>query len=216
VFSFEGIGLVIPITDSMKEPHKFPKALAGVMAFLVLLFGGAGALGYLTFGADVQTVILVNLNPRSKMVQGVQFLYACAILLSVPLQLFPAVRILENGLFTRSGKTDSRVKWQKNSFRFGMVLICTVISWVGASDLDKFVAFVGCFACVPLCYVYPAMLHYKACSRTRKQKAADIALIIFGLIAAAYTTMQTLKLMLEPAPVGDSPYGICDPGSLKY
>jgi proton-coupled amino acid transporter len=35
VFSFEGIGLVIPITDSMKEPHKFPKALAGVMAFLL-------------------------------------------------------------------------------------------------------------------------------------------------------------------------------------
>jgi Transmembrane amino acid transporter protein len=35
VFSFEGIGLVIPISDAMKEPHKFPKALSGVMAFLV-------------------------------------------------------------------------------------------------------------------------------------------------------------------------------------
>jgi proton-coupled amino acid transporter len=64
----------------------------------------------------------------------------------VPLQLFPAVRILENGLFTRSGKDDTRVKWLKNLFRFGMVLVCTVISWVGAADLDKFVAFVGCFA----------------------------------------------------------------------
>jgi proton-coupled amino acid transporter len=123
---------------------------------------------------------------------------------------------MENGLFTRSGKTDSRVKWQKNIFRFGMVFTCTAISWIGANDLDKFVAFIGCFACVPLCYVYPAMLHYKACSRTRKQKAADIALIIFGLIAAAYTTAQTLKLMLAPSPVGDSPYGMCDPGNLKY
>lgn len=140
----------------------------------------------------------------------VQLLYALAILLSVPLQLFPAVRILENGLFTRSGKVDPRVKWQKNAFRFGMVILCTVISWVGAADLDKFVAFVGCFAwcvsmalwmisykwseifSVPLCYVYPAMLHYKAISRTLKQKLADIILIIFGLFAAAYTTIQTL------------------------
>ncbi|KAF9485185.1 hypothetical protein BDN70DRAFT_910316 [Pholiota conissans] len=210
VFSFEGIGLVIPITDAMREPHKFPRALTGVMAFLLCLFGGAGALAYLTFGADIQTVVLVNLNPRSKMVQAVQFLYAWAILLSVPLQLFPAVRILENGLFTRSGKGDTRVKWLKNSFRFSMVLTCTAISWVGAADLDKFVAFIGCTACVPLCYVYPAMLHYKACARTRKQKAADIALIIFGLMAAAYTSIQTIKLMLEPAPVDGSPYGSCE------
>lgn len=34
VFSFEGIGLVIPITDAMKEPRKFPKAITGVMFFL--------------------------------------------------------------------------------------------------------------------------------------------------------------------------------------
>jgi len=53
---------------------------------------------------------------------------------------------MENGLFTRSGKADPRVKWQKNAFRFAMVIACTVLSWVGAADLDKFVAFVGCFA----------------------------------------------------------------------
>jgi len=202
--------LVIPITDAMREPHKFPMALSGVMIFLLLLFGGAGMLAYMTFGSDIQTVVLVNLNPHSKMVQSVQFLYALAILLSVPLQLFPAIRILENGLFTRSGKADPRVKWLKNGFRFAIVFLCTAISWVGAADLDKFVAFVGCFACVPLCYVYPAMLHYKACSRTRTDKAKDIALIIFGLIAAAYTTVQTVKLILEPNPVEGSPYGRCE------
>ena len=47
---------------------------------------------------------------------------------------------------------------------------------------------------VPLCYVYPAMLHYKACARTRKQKIADIVLMVFGLAAAAYTTIQTVKV----------------------
>lgn len=69
-----------------------------------------------------------------------------AILLSIPLQLFPAVRIMENGLFTRSGKLDPRVKWQKNAFRCVVVAGCTLISWLGAADLDKFVAFVGSFA----------------------------------------------------------------------
>ena len=88
----EGIGLVIPITDAMKEPKKFPKVLSGVVVSLIcewqmlcywmigvncyvivtaVLFGGAGALGYLTFGDKIQTVVLVNLNPNSKMVLGV-------------------------------------------------------------------------------------------------------------------------------------------------
>ncbi|KAJ7471449.1 vacuolar amino acid transporter 4 [Mycena galericulata] len=210
VFSFEGVGMVIPITDAMKEPHKFPKVLTGVMLGVLVLFGGAGALAYATFGSEIQTVVLVNLDAESKMVQSVQFIYALAIMLSVPLQLFPAIRIMENGLFTRSGKVDTRVKWTKNIFRFVTVFFAALLSWVGAADLDKFVAFIGCFACVPLCYVYPAMLHYKACANTPRKKAADIAMIVFGLGAAFYTTMQTVKLMLEPDNGGPPVFGNCD------
>lgn len=53
---------------------------------------------------------------------------------------------MENGIFRRSGKADTRVKWLKNLFRFALVLVCAAISWIGAADLDKFVAFVGSFA----------------------------------------------------------------------
>lgn len=146
MFAFEGIGLVIPITDAMREPHKFPKVLSGVMAVLLVIFGGAGVMSYLAFGSEVQTVVLVNLDTKSKLTQAVQFLYSIAILLSTPLQLFPAVRIMENGLFKRSGKADTRVKWLKNLFRCATVLICGAISWAGAADLDKFVSFIGSFA----------------------------------------------------------------------
>lgn len=146
VFSFEGIGLVIPITDAMKEPKKFPKVITWVMLGLTILFGGAGVLAYLTFGSEIKTVVLVNLDTSKPMVQAVQFLYSLAIMLSVPLQLFPAVRIMENALFVKSGKTSTRVKWLKNVFRWCVVFVTALVSWVGAADLDKFVSFVGCFA----------------------------------------------------------------------
>ena len=77
-----------------------------------------------------------------------------AIMLSAPLQLFPAVRIMETGLFERSGKSDPRVKWQKNIFRFATVIFCATLSYIGAADLDKFVAFIGSFAW----YVYDALI----------------------------------------------------------
>jgi len=211
VFSFEGVGLVIPITDSMREPRKFPTALTGVMIGLLFLFGGAGILSYLAFGSDIQTVVIVNLNSESKLTQAVQFLYSLAILLSVPLQLFPAVRIMENGIFIkRSGKDDTRIKWLKNFFRCTIVFMCAAISWAGAKDLDKFVAFVGSFACVPLCYIYPGMIHYKACAKTRKEKLADIALILFGVVAALYTTVQTIRLMMAPEAGAAPKFGHCD------
>jgi proton-coupled amino acid transporter len=213
VFSFEGIGLVIPITDSMREPHKFPKILTGVMLFLMVLFGAGGALSYLAFGSKVQTVVIVNLDPTKKVVQTVQFLYAMAILLSIPLQFFPAVRILETGLFTRSGKSSLKVKWQKNLFRFCLVACSTFISWFGAADLDKFVSFVGSFACIPLCYIYPAMLHYRACARTRREKFIDILMISFGSVIAVYMTIQTIRLMIVPEPEGQPKFGDCQPDS---
>ena len=41
------------------------------MLAIPVLFGGAGALAYLTFGDQIQTVVIVNLDSRSKMVQAV-------------------------------------------------------------------------------------------------------------------------------------------------
>ncbi|MCJ1479292.1 neutral amino acid transporter [Lambiella insularis] len=155
IFTFEGIGLIIPIQESMKKPKNFQKVLAIVMVVITLLFVSMGATSYAAFGSSTRTVVLLNLPQDDKFVNAVQFLYSLAILLSTPLQLFPAIRILENGLFTRSGKYNAWIKWQKNIFRFVLVVGCALLAWGGAEDLDKFVALVGSFACVPLVYIYP-------------------------------------------------------------
>jgi proton-coupled amino acid transporter len=130
----------------MKEPEKFPKVLTGVMIFISFLFTSIGALSYATFGSEINTVVIINLPSSDPLVQTVQLLYALAILLSIPLQLFPAIRIMEQGLFVKSGKNDPYVKWQKNIFRILTVFACALIAWGGASDLDKFVSLIGSFA----------------------------------------------------------------------
>ena len=137
IFTFEGIGLIIPINESMKEPEKFPSALAGVVVGLMVLFTSMGALGYAAFGTKVQTVVILNLPPHDHFVNAVQLLYSLAILLSTPLQLFPAIRIIENRIFTHSGKYNPRVKWFKNVFRIFLVIATAGISAAGADDLDK-------------------------------------------------------------------------------
>jgi proton-coupled amino acid transporter len=193
IFTFEGIGLIIPITQSMKEPEKFPAALGGVMLFITILFTSIGALSYAAFGSSTKTVILSNLPQSNRFVNAVQLLYSIAILLSTPLQLFPAIRILETALFTKSGKYSPKTKWTKNMFRIFIVISASFFAWVGANDLDKFVSLIGSFACVPLVFIYPPLLHLKGVSQTRAQKGADVALAIFGVLAMIYTTATSIS-----------------------
>ncbi|KAI9742349.1 MAG: neutral amino acid transporter [Claussenomyces sp. TS43310] len=192
IFTFEGIGLIIPIQESMRRPASFPPVLGLVMIVITVVFVSMGALSYAAYGSKTETVVILNLPQDDKLVNAVQFMYSLAILLSTPLQIFPAIRITETELFTRSGKYNPYIKWQKNGFRFLVVMLCAAIAWGGAGDLDKFVALVGSFACVPLVYIYPPMLHYRAVAKTRFRKGADIVLCIFGAVVMVYTTALTI------------------------
>ncbi len=193
IFTYEGIGLLIPIQESMKKPSEFNISLGYVMIGITFVFVSIGALCYCAFGSNVQTVVILNLPQDNRYVNGVQFFYSLAILLSTPLQLFPAIRILENGFFIRSGKYNKKIKWQKNLFRFFLVLITAFISWIGSNDLDKFVALVGSFACIPLIYIFPPLLHYKSCATGFWSKLSDIVIFFLGIGMMIGTTFQTLS-----------------------
>ncbi|KAL8764399.1 MAG: hypothetical protein Q9184_000104 [Pyrenodesmia sp. 2 TL-2023] len=208
IFTFEGVGLIIPIQESMRQPSKFPPVLAAVMVIITVIFVSMGAFSYAAFGSSTKTVVLLNLPQDDKFVNAVQFLYSLAILLSTPLQLFPAIRIMENAFFTRSGKNDLKIKLGKNVFRFSLVMVCALIAWGGARDLDKFVAIIGTFCCLPLVYVYPALLHFRAVAHTPWQKVSDVCLCAFGLIMMVYTTGLTLQSWAS-APSRKAP-GYCD------
>ncbi|PKI84043.1 hypothetical protein MVES1_002014 [Malassezia vespertilionis] len=197
VFTFEGIGLVIPITESMKEPQKFPRVLTGVIFGIMILFTAAGALSYAAFGSKVKTVVISNLPRDSALVQAVQLLYSLAILLSTPLQLFPALSIVERGFFKKSGKHDRRTKVGKNLLRCVVVVVCEFCAWLGASDLDKFVSFIGATACVPLCFIYPPLLHMKGVAASRREKVGDMILFIFGIFCIVFVGAQSISSMLE-------------------
>ncbi|QBZ53854.1 hypothetical protein PoMZ_09544 [Pyricularia oryzae] len=204
IFTFEGIGLIIPIQESMKDPKKFPKVMAVIMVIITTLFTVMGAVSYAAYGSKTETVVLLNLPQDDKMVNVVQFLYSLAILLSTPLQIFPAIRITENGLFTRSGKYNPYIKWQKNIYRFCVVAGCAALAWGGADNLDKFVALVGNFACIPLVYIYPPLLHYRAVAKSNLKRWSDLGLCVFGFVAMAYTTSLTVMAWAdsssEPKP----------------
>lgn len=194
IFTFEGIGLILPIQSSMQKPQHFEKLLGVIMLIITVIFTSVGVLCYATFGEDTQIQIISNFPQDNKLVNAVQFLYSMAVLFGTPVQLFPALRILEGKIFGRSsGKKDAMTKWKKNAFRTLIVAVCLGISIAGASNLDAFVALVGSVACVPLVYIYPPILHYYSVAETRAAKIGDIVFIVIGVAAMFYTAVVTLK-----------------------
>ena len=195
IFTFEGIGLILPIQSSMAKPEKFSSLLYIVMIIITVIFTSVGALCYATFGTDTRIEIISNFPQTSKLVNAVQFLYSMAVLVGTPVQLFPATRIIETSLFgdRASGKRSKATKWQKNILRTAMTIMCAVIAIAGASDLDKFVALIGSFACVPLVYIYPAWLHYTGVAEGKWAKVLDVVVMVVGFIAMVYSTVITLS-----------------------
>lgn len=204
IFAFEGIGLIIPIEESMIQPSHFPVVLGKVLATVTVIMVGIASLGYYTFGNTTHTVILLNLPQSSVLIMATQLLYSIAILLSTPLQLFPAIRLIELKLFVRNGKYIPAIKWGKNVFRWLFILLVALIGMFGGNNLDKFVSFVGCFACIPLVYMYPPILHLKSCcdystaqSPAEQRKMywmamANYALAALGGVLFVYTTYDIL------------------------
>ena len=193
IFTFEGIGLILPIESSMAKPERFEPLLGTVMFIITILFTSVGALCYATFGEATSIEIITNYPQDSRFVNAVQFIYSLAVLVGNPVQLFPALRIMEGNLFgAHSGKRSLRTKWTKNIFRGLVVAMCGCIAILGAGNLDRFVALIGSFACVPLVYIYPAYLHYKGVATSWPVKAGDIVFMVVGFVGMVYTTVVTL------------------------
>jgi len=194
IFTFEGIGLILPIQSSMAKPERFEPLLGTIMIIITILYTSVGALCYATFGSDTSIEIIDNYPQDSKFVNAVQFLYSLAVLVGTPVQLFPALRIIEGKIFAshKSGKKSTKTKWTKNAFRTFLVCVCGAISIAGAGNLDRFVALIGSFACVPLVYIYPAFLHYKGIAESRWARIGDVVFMAVGLVCMVYTTVITI------------------------
>ncbi|KAJ3258800.1 neutral amino acid transporter [Chytriomyces hyalinus] len=207
LFAFEGICLILPIAESMKHPEQFPMVLTLCITLIGTTFIVIGATGYLTFGNTVETIIFLNMPKDSSLVTTLQFLYALAIILSFPLCVYPSIRITESAIFgLADGKSNMLVKWQKNLMRTLFVMFLAFVAWAGSSHLDKFVSLVGCFACIPLSFIYPAIFHYHI-TPNPWVKAKDIGLAIFGLTALFYVTYITISQWVDGLP--DIPVDRC-------
>ncbi|KAK9287161.1 hypothetical protein L1049_015572 [Liquidambar formosana] len=172
VYSFEGIGMVLPIESEMKEKEKFGKILGWAMAFITLMYGGFGVLGYFAFGEETKDMITANLG-KGLVNTLVQLGLCINLYFTFPLMMNPVYELVERRFC--GGRYCLWLRWV-------LVLVVSLVA-LTVPNFTDFMSLVGSSVCCALAFVFPALFHLLVFKDEMGWKGLflDVAFVVLGI-----------------------------------
>lgn len=199
VYAFEGIGMVVPIYDSLsvEGQARYPYTLTFTLIGIALVYVVIGMVPYLYLDGVAHVVLqdAVTLNlPEEWWAYCIVVAYCIALVFSYPLMMFPAIKILERGAgpYLWNAASPTAAHWRRNGFRAFVVAVTVLVSYLGASQLNNLVALVGCFACTPLMFIFPTMFHQKLVGPRGLTRLSNWAIALLGVGVFLFATYEAI------------------------
>jgi solute carrier family 36 (proton-coupled amino acid transporter) len=220
-FVFEGsITLVVPLQEAVYKAEDraiFPMVNQHVTTTIVAFYIFFAMICWAAFGERVQTALTASL-PAGAFSTTVQFAYAIAVILTYPLQAFPAMevtlRCLSSGPGShRNGQIKSeqhgsdrendnddngwdhktRSMIQRNVATTLLNILLGLIAVVAIDYLGNVVSLLGSLVGMPIALVYPPLMHNLLVKNlpwtTRYLNFTVSAVGVFATVAASYATI---------------------------
>ncbi|XP_004587577.2 proton-coupled amino acid transporter 2 [Ochotona princeps] len=206
IFSFESIGVVLPLENKMKDARHFPAILSLGMCIITALYIGIAALGYLRFGDDIKASITLNL-PNCWLYQSVKLLYIIGILCTYALQFYVPAEIVIPFATSQVPK-----RWALPldlSLRLAMVLLTGILA-ILIPRLDLVLSLVGSVSSSALALIIPPLLeittyYSEGLSPLTIAKDAFISFVGFvGFVAGTYQALDELIVSGESVTFSNS------------
>jgi proton-coupled amino acid transporter len=185
-YTFEGIGIIIPVMEQCSRPDLYPHIIVGVISLVTTVYIFFGNYIYFIYGLDKvgEHPLVTDILPAKNIaVAIVDVIWIINLILTYPLVLYPATMVFESYVYAKVAKSPKR-RWMKNLTRSMFVAFTVVLSVSLLDTLDKLESINGAFACIPLAFTLPALFHYKLRAETRTEKIIDlfIAALTFVLM----------------------------------
>nr|XP_046169708.1 proton-coupled amino acid transporter 4-like [Oncorhynchus gorbuscha] len=200
IFAFEGIRVVLPLENQMKEPKRFAMALNIGMGMTIVLYVVLATLGYLHFGDDVKGSITRNLPHNAWYFQMVKILYSFGVFVSFAVQFFVPAEIISPPVQARV-----RESWSApcELILRGLLVCLTCAFPVLIPRLDLVISLVGAVSSSPLVAPPPVELitfSDQLLKPTMLVKDLVIAVAV-GFLAGTYVTLAEIVSPEEPPKV---------------
>ena len=159
LFAFEGISVVLPIENRMKNPGSMlgnTGVLNKSMSIVFILYSAMGVCGYLKYGKDVQATIIHNLPMNELGGQLIMATFSVAIFISYALQFYVIMEIIRKNLL--NPKWDG---WSLELLDFLCRILLNLITFgiaASFSSLDLFVSLLGATKMTTISIMAPALI----------------------------------------------------------
>jgi proton-coupled amino acid transporter len=191
IYSMEGVGLILSLQSSCKQPSQFPLLLRSVITCISGFMAFFGAAGYWAFGNQTQAPITLNLAGHWSST-FVKLALCLGLYLTYPIMMFPIWAISER-LYPILGESAK----YRVSFRCGLVCVSAFVGYA-VPDFGKFLSLVGSSICTILGFILPCYFHIKTHTNVAVwQYILNVFLMVGGGIFGILGTYQSFVAMFE-------------------
>lgn len=211
MYAFEGISIVIPLRNEMKDPKKFSSAFGVLNVGLMMVVSLAvlmGFLSYLKYGDEVKGSFTLNLD-HGILSEMIKATVAVGILLTYPIQFHVAVDLIWWDLVASCGPFKHMVLYEI-LLRIALVLFTFIMATV-VPRLNLFISLIGAMCSTTLSLVLPALcdISLRACPQEDGRLVPssycaqifrylmDVITLILAVIACFTGTFYSSKTIIE-------------------
>ncbi|KAF4373973.1 hypothetical protein F8388_007879 [Cannabis sativa] len=186
VYSFEGIGMCLPLESEMKEKNKYGKVLAFTMGFISIMYGSFGALGYFAYGDETQDMITANLGAGLISIL-IKLGFCVNLFFTLPIMMNPVYEIIERRFW--GGRYCLWLRWLS-------VFVVTLVALLVPNFAD-FLSLVGSGICCALGFVLPSLFHFLVFKDDMNRTAwwSDVTIFVLGIGLGVSGTWYALQEM---------------------
>ncbi|XP_062872985.1 neutral amino acid uniporter 4 [Trichomycterus rosablanca] len=199
IFAFEGIGVVLPVENQMREPKRFSCALDVAMGVVTVLYVSLATLGYLRFGDEIKGSITLNLPHDSWSNLLVKVLYSFGVFITFAVQFFVAAEIVVPAVCER---VSERRRRHADLCTRALLTCVTCAVAVLVPRLDLVISLVGAVSSSALALVFPPLVELMA--RPTRPSALlllkDLSIALIGVLGFLTGTYATVGEILYSSP----------------